>query len=1074
MIKRILILVSVLIALGAGGAYAWWTTTGSGTASASVGTLTAPGAPTRTGAGGSVNLSWTAAVLSGGGMISYHLERSTDPVTTWSDACGTTAGSGTTATTCTDTPVAGTYRYRATAIYNSWTAEGPVSDPFLAAGSDTTEPTVTIEQASGQNDPTNASPIHFTAIFSEPVTGFATGDLTLTGTAAATSAVVSEVAPNDGTSYDVAVSGMTGDGTVIASIGAGVAEDGASNANEASLSIDNTVSYDGTDPTSSASGADGDWHQSAVTVGLSATDPGANASGVAEITYTVDGGAAQTISDASGDVIVPAPADHSNDGQHTIVFFASDNAGNQETPSNSVTVRIDTTKPTSSASGADASWHSTAVTVGLSATDPGAPPTGSGVAEVTYTVDGGAAQTISGASGDVIVPAPADHSNDGLHTIVFFASDNAGNQETPSNSATVKIDTTKPSSTIATFPASPDGSNDWFTQASVTFTLSATDPGAPTTGSGIANITYTIDGGPQLTYSGTVTISTQGDHTVTFIATDDAGNVESTNTTHIELDNVNPTTTITLDPASANGTNSWYKTSLPTFTLGGTDASSGVAATFYKIDAGATQTYSGAVTIPEGQHTISYWSTDNAGNTETTVVSGTIKVDTTNPTNALSLSVATGAFLSGSTLYFRNAAAGSFTLSNALTDPSSSGPASTTFPLANPSGWTHAADTVTTPAGGPYASNYSWALNASGTPSGAQALITGTDAAGNTNAGTQLTFTNDITAPTGGAVSVNSTAGSPAGITSSTYSTTFAIDSRTEFTDATSGLASSILTVQSTTLTGTSTCGVAGGPFTSPTTISATTQPSGIVQGFCYLYKLTGTDNVGNTTSTSTTVIVNFDTFTVSVTSPQTAGVAFNASITAMAGASTDTTYTGTKTIIFTGPASSPGGNAPSYPASVTFTNGVGTASITLFNAATTALTATQGGITGTSANVTVASAGASKFALRNCKIGATTVPCATSFAQGNGSTLTANIAVTDAFGNVPASTTVTINLGLTGNGSIFSFASASALTNTTTTITNGVQSGIISVFKRANANDTQTVTLSAATYTSLQFTVTK
>ena len=44
---------------------------------------------------------------------------------------------------------------------------------------DTTAPTVTINQAAGQADPTNASPINFTVVFSEPVTGFATGDVTL-------------------------------------------------------------------------------------------------------------------------------------------------------------------------------------------------------------------------------------------------------------------------------------------------------------------------------------------------------------------------------------------------------------------------------------------------------------------------------------------------------------------------------------------------------------------------------------------------------------------------------------------------------------------------------------------------------------------------------------------------------------------------------------------------------------------------------------------------------------------------------------------------------------------------------
>lgn len=108
---------------------------------------------------------------------------------------------------------------------------------------DATTPTVTINQAAGQSDPTNNSPINFTVVFSETVTGFATGDVTLSGTAGATTATVTEIAPNDGTTYNVAVSGMTTDGTVIATIGAGVAVDITKNPNGASTSTDNTITY---------------------------------------------------------------------------------------------------------------------------------------------------------------------------------------------------------------------------------------------------------------------------------------------------------------------------------------------------------------------------------------------------------------------------------------------------------------------------------------------------------------------------------------------------------------------------------------------------------------------------------------------------------------------------------------------------------------------------------------------------------------------------------------------------------------------------------------------------------------
>ena len=87
-------------------------------------------------------------------------------------------------------------------------------------------------------------------------------------------------------------------------------------------------------------------------------------------------------------------------------------------------------------------------------------------------------------------------------------------------------------------------------------------------------------------------------------------------------------------------------------------------------------------------------------------------------------------------------------------------------------------------------------------------------------------------------------------------STTLTIGTRTDYTDAGSGLASSTLTVQSETLTGT-TCGApgSGGSYLTPTTIAGTTSPT-ITAGFCYLFSLTGIDRVGNSASIATTVQV--------------------------------------------------------------------------------------------------------------------------------------------------------------------------------------------------------------------------
>lgn len=105
---------------------------------------------------------------------------------------------------------------------------------------DQTLPTVTINQAVGQADPASGSPVNFTVVFSEAVTNFAPADVAVSGTAPGTKSVV---VTGSGTTYSVAVSGMTGGGTVIATIAASVATDAVGNPNAASTSSDNTITF---------------------------------------------------------------------------------------------------------------------------------------------------------------------------------------------------------------------------------------------------------------------------------------------------------------------------------------------------------------------------------------------------------------------------------------------------------------------------------------------------------------------------------------------------------------------------------------------------------------------------------------------------------------------------------------------------------------------------------------------------------------------------------------------------------------------------------------------------------------
>lgn len=127
----------------------------------------------------------------------------------------------------------------------------PIAGLVINYVHDTTAPTVTVEQATGQSDPTGSAPILFTATFNEAIdtTTFSAADITFASTAGVVSASITEVAPNDGTTFEIQVTGMSANGTVTASINAGVVKDIAGNDNLASTSGDNTVTYDTQSPT---------------------------------------------------------------------------------------------------------------------------------------------------------------------------------------------------------------------------------------------------------------------------------------------------------------------------------------------------------------------------------------------------------------------------------------------------------------------------------------------------------------------------------------------------------------------------------------------------------------------------------------------------------------------------------------------------------------------------------------------------------------------------------------------------------------------------------------------------------
>ncbi len=304
-----------------------------------------------------------------------------------------------------------------------------------------------------------------------------------------------------------------------------------------------------------------------------------------------------------------------------------------------VTITVDNTPPdvhVTDVSGSPVTFpYSTNATItsigGTCGTAPG------DLAPVDWSIDGQSG-TATCSGGDWSSGPLTTISAEGGYTATASQDDSASNHG--SDSVMITIDTTSPvvsitsvNGSLASFPkllnvnvTSVGGACGVLSGDSATIDVSVT-------GAATLSDTATCSAGAW-TYTFSSPLSAEGDYTVTATQADAAGNSGSSGAKTITIDKTAPITSITIDPSSPNGSNGWYTGTNPTFTLSPTDTGgSGVASTNYQIDSGTITTYPGsAVAIPDGQHTISYWSTDNAGNVETTHTTATIKVDTVNPT----------------------------------------------------------------------------------------------------------------------------------------------------------------------------------------------------------------------------------------------------------------------------------------------------------------------------------------------------------------------------------------------------------------------------------------------------------
>ena len=280
------------------------------------------------------------------------------------------------------------------------------------------------------------------------------------------------------------------------------------------------------------------------------------------------------------------------DGLFTISASASDMAGNTATFISPL--KVDTTFPVISIPtdpDGENGWYITTPTITLAASD-----ATSGLVSAAFS-DGSSSLTLA----------------DGSYTLDATAKDRAGN--TILISAPVRVDTVPPELSISV--NSQPVLNGWY-NAPVESVASASDIGA-----GIDQVEYQVDGGDWTTASAS-TLATDGEHQVTYRATDGAGHHVLASLA-LKVDTTSPVTEVNDLSSSLSG--------VVTISGRSVDALSGLASVAYSLDGGITwKSLDGGNwsfswdtgTVSDGLHKILIKTSDNVGNTATETISAMV------------------------------------------------------------------------------------------------------------------------------------------------------------------------------------------------------------------------------------------------------------------------------------------------------------------------------------------------------------------------------------------------------------------------------------------------------------------
>ena len=404
---------------------------------------------------------------------------------------------------------------------------------------DETGPSVEI---TGVPTTTQTGAFTVTITFSESVTGFSAGDITLTGVTATATLTGS------GTTYTATIT-PTSTGTLTIQVPADVAQDTLGNDNTASQT--HTVQVDPIQPTVSIN-VPSSVQNGAFTVTITFSE---SVTGFAAGDITLTGVTATATLTGSGTTYT-ATITPTSTGTLTIQVpanVAQDTADNYNTASQTHTVQVDVTKPTVSISvpsGEQTGEFDVTITFSEAVN-------GFVQNELTFTTTGTSSATITnwtGQDGDTTYTAtilPSGTGNLVFNVAANVATDTAGNSNTAATQQTVAVnlpaDTTRPTVSISV----PSGEQTGEFDVTITFSESVTGFAAGDITLTGVTATATLTGSGT-TYTATITPTTQGNLTIQVpdgVAQDEAGNRNIASEAYTVP--VNPTAPV--DPIAEDG-----------------------------------------------------------------------------------------------------------------------------------------------------------------------------------------------------------------------------------------------------------------------------------------------------------------------------------------------------------------------------------------------------------------------------------------------------------------------------------------------------------------------------------------